>query len=333
MLNKKFFIALVLVVLTGTGGYYLFHPEDWFVSLTQQPGAEETVAEEGARILQEKVEALKIFPRFQYSIASERSPQALAVADGKLYVSYQRLNMVDVLDYEGNRLAYFNPYPKASINAISLATDYWNNLYIVDAQNRAILVFDDELKFQDFFPPGNLNPDDIGSVNVPSGIAINRNNVFVADLGSNMAKAFMMDGNFVLAVPGTGKTEREPWHPISIAVTGDGRLLVSDLKNSNISVFNCIGNFAHEFAIPDGKHQLQSPGGMAIDADERVHVIDNESQKIFVYDSYGRFLFTYGATGEVPLRLQSPMGIAIDKEKNLVFIADTGNRKIDVWSL
>lgn len=333
MLNRKFFIALLLVVLTGTGGYYLFHPEDWFVSFTQQSAKEETVAEEGARILQEKVEALKIFPRYQYSIASERSPQALAASNGKLYVSYQRLNMVDVLDYQGTRLDFFDPYPKGPINAISLATDRWNNLYLVDARNRSILVFDEELTFQSFFPPDRMDPADVASVNVPSGITINRSNVYVADMGSSMAKSFMMDGNFVLAVPGTGKTEREPWHPVDVEITDDGRILVSDLKNRNISVFNCIGNFAHEFARPDGEHQLQSPGGMAIDGSERVHVIDNKSQKIFVYDSYGRFLFTYGSTGKIPLRLQSPMGIAIDKEKNLVFIADTGNRKIDVWSL
>jgi DNA-binding beta-propeller fold protein YncE len=324
-----FFFALMLVVC-GVLGNYLFNPQEWFATTS---GIELTVAEKAALIQQEKVEALKIFPKFQYSIRTERTPQALAAANGKLYVSYQRLNMVDVLDYQGTRLNFFDPYPKGAINAISLATDRWNNLYLVDARNHSILVFDEELTFQSFFPPERMNPADVSSVNVPSGITINRGNVYVADIGSSMAKSFMMDGNFVLAVPGTGITEQEPWHPIDIEITDDGRILVSDLKNRNISVFNCIGNFAHEFAIPEGNHRLQLPGGLAIDSDGRVHVLDRGSQKIFVYDNYGRFLFTYGSTGDVPLRLQSPMGIAIDKQKKLVFIADSGNRKIDVWSL
>lgn len=332
MWKKNLLIALLLVGIVGFAGSYLFRP-DQAVDLVKEPEVELTIAEKSEMIMQEKVEALKIFPKYQYSIASERAPQALAVANGKLYVSYQRLNMVDILDYEGNRLEFFDPYPKGPINAVSMAIDRWNNLYVVDGRNRSILVFDDKLEFQSFFPPERLNPEDVTSVSVPSGITIHSNTVYVADMGSSMAKSFMMDGNFVLAVPGTGKTEKEPWHPISIAVTDDGRILVSDLKNRNVSVFNCIGNYAHEFAVPDGTDRLQSPGGMAIDNDGRVHVLDRGNQKIFVYDNYGRFLFTYGSTGEGPLRLQSPMGIAIDKEKKLIFIADSGNRKIDVWSL
>ncbi|PLX88716.1 MAG: hypothetical protein C0618_03670 [Desulfuromonas sp.] len=329
--NKiKSLYAVLLLIAFAILGNYLFNPQLWLAS---QPETELSVIEEAALIQQEKVEALKTFPKFQYSIRTERSPQALAAASGKLYVSYQRLNMVDVLDYQGVRLKFFDPYPKGPINAVSLATDRWNNLYLVDARNHSILVFDEELTFQSFFPPDRMNPADVASVNVPSGITINRSNVYVADMGSSMAKSFMMDGNFVLAVPGTGKTEREPWHPIDIEITDDGRILVSDLKNRNISVFNCIGNFAHEFAIPEGRDRLQLPGGLAIDSEGRVHVLDRGSQKIFVYDNYGRFLFTYGLTGEGPLRLKSPMGIAIDKEKNLIFIADSGNRKIDVWSL
>lgn len=332
MWKKNLLIALLLVGFVGFAGSYLFRP-DQAVELVKEPEVELSIAEKSEMIMQEKVEALKIFPRYQYSIASERTPQALAVANGKLYVSYQRLNMVDILDYEGNRIEFFDPYPKGPINAVSMAIDSWNNLFVVDGRNRSILVFDDKLEFQSFFPPERLNPEDVTSVSVPSGVTIHSNTVYVADMGSSMAKSFMLDGNFVLAVPGTGKTEKEPWHPISIAVTDDGRILVSDLKNRNVSVFNCIGNYAHEFAVPDGKDRLQSPGGMAIDNDGRVHVLDRGNQKIFVYDNYGRFLFTYGSTGEGPLRLQSPMGIAIDKEKKLVFIADSGNRKIDVWSL
>ncbi|MCK5517429.1 MAG: NHL repeat-containing protein [Desulfobulbaceae bacterium] len=333
MLYRKWLLVLPLIFLAVLTGYYLFHPEDWIPAIKQNVVAEETIAEKSAKILQEQVDALKVYPRYQYSIRSDRSPQALAASNGKLYVSYQRLNLVDILDYDGTRLEYFDPYPKGPINIVSLATDFWNNLYIVDARNRAILVFDSEQSFQGFFPPKRFSSAEVNSLMAPSAIAINRNNIFVSDIGSSMAKAFLLSGDFVLAIPGTGKTERKPWHPIGISVTGDGRVLVSDLKNKNISVFNCIGNFAHFFAEPEGEYQLQSPGGMAIDGDERVHVIDTGSQKVFVYDSYGRFLFTYGATGNGSLNLQSPMGIAIDKEKKLVFIADTGNHKIDVWSL
>jgi len=333
MLKKNFFITLILVTLTSAFGYYLFRPEVWFEPLVQQQAGEETIAEEAARILQEKVEALKILPRYRYSIHTDRSPQALAAAHGRLYISYQRLNMVDIFDYEGNRIDYFDPYPKDAINAIGLATDPWDNLYIVDSQNHAILVFDPDLNFISFFPKDNLDPTDVNSVNVPAGVAINRNTVYVADMGSSMAKSFMMNGNFILGISGTGKTEKEPWHPIDIEVTEDGRMLVSDLKSRNIAVFNCMGNFAHEFALPDGKDRLQSPGGIEIDGDDRVHVLDRGSQKVFVYDNYGRFLFTYGPNESGPLQMQSSLGIAIDKEKKLVFIADSGNRQIDVWSL
>jgi len=64
-----------------------------------------------------------------------------------------------------------------------------------------------------------------------------------------------------------------------------------------------------------------------------VYVADGDNQLIRVYDSKGTLLKSFGGPGSGPGQLAYPNGLAVDEEKGLVYVADFGNSRIQVFDL
>ncbi len=327
MKQRPFFLRMILILGIGALAYVLFNPE-LFVS-------RQTVAGGGLQEMNNSAEEvsapdLLAKPSYQYNIdCANRTPQALALDRDHLITSYRNLNMVDFFDYEGNRQGLFDPFPQGRLNIAALHADSQGRLYISDAENRTILVFDAERNFLHFFP--SEQEEQSVRPSLPVGIAGNGKMLMIADMGDSTVKTYLPKGEFILSLDGPQSEEQEAWHPLGVALTDDGRALVSDIQGKRVSVFSCAGKFAYFFAEPETGDGPLMPGPMAIDSLGRVHLVDSGSHRIFVYDNFGRFLFTYGDKGAAAGAMRTPAGIAIDKTNNLIFIADSGNRQIDVW--
>lgn len=68
-------------------------------------------------------------------------------------------------------------------------------------------------------------------------------------------------------------------------------------------------------------------GGIAVDMEDNVYVVDQQNARILVYDDKGRYLRHWGSHGNLPGQLNWPVGIAIDR-KNQVYITDIGSQLI-----
>ncbi|TMC10488.1 MAG: hypothetical protein E6J41_08120 [Chloroflexi bacterium] len=80
---------------------------------------------------------------------------------------------------------------------------------------------------------------------------------------------------------------------------------------------------------------LALPAGICVDEQERVYVLDREACLVRRYDPCtGRFetLPCLGGAGSEPRRLLEPRGIAWSRRGDLL-VADTGNRRVQVFSL
>ena len=319
---------LLIILLVGSLGYLLFHPELWLAAknrLWGPPPADQTPEETFFNI----EPAHRTPPRFAMAIdTGARRPVAMAFHGGKLLVGYEGLNMIEVFNSGGQRLGYFDAYPQGRLTITGLGFSDDGGFYLVDGRSRKLLAYDAQHAFKGFFPPaastGQTAPQ------LPVAITAQRGQVFVVDMGQAAVRVFLASGEEILSINRGGEGEGGRWHPVAAAQTADGRLLVSDLLNRKIAVFNCAGQFAYHFAEPASGEKLMAPGGMAIDDLGRVHLLDGGANRILVYDSYGRFLFGYGL--QAPGGRLSPMGgIAVDPEKKLLFIADTANHQIEVW--
>jgi hypothetical protein len=271
MRNRLSITTVISLLGLGLVGYLLFNPHLWFPEKEIQEVSKE-----------QKTRSEK--PLYEYSInLAGRTPQGLSLFDNKLFVSYLNLNMVDILDYQGKRQNMFVPFPQGRVSLVMMAHDQSGNLYLVDTQNRAILVFDNNNKFIGPFPPRKISPEAQDFLKLPFGVSIDKNLIFVSDLESGAVKAFLDNGEFVHTITGTGTDNSQQWHPVNVAQTKDGRLLVSDIRNRNISVFNCAGKFAYFFEQHEEVGDNFSPGAIAIDEASRIHVVDNSVKRVVVY--------------------------------------------------
>lgn len=108
--------------------------------------------------------------------------------------------------------------------------------------------------------------------------------------------------------------------PMGVAVSDDGqRLYVSDFAQLAVFVFD----FSRKgFAKIGEQEKLARPVGLALDAQENLYVVEQEKKGVSVFDRRGK-----------PLRfishpsVERPSGIAIDRDRGKIFLADTGHTR------
>lgn len=108
--------------------------------------------------------------------------------------------------------------------------------------------------------------------------------------------------------------------PMGLAVSDDGeRLYVSDYAQLAVFVFD----FGKKTFTKIGQEEkLLRPMGIALDAEENIYVVEQMKKGISVFDHQGkkvRFI--------TDPSLERPAGIAIDRARGKIYLADTGHTK------
>ena len=94
---------------------------------------------------------------------------------------------------------------------------------------------------------------------------------------------------------------------------------------------------AHAFKITplkhlfDLEHGFLQPSDVEVGKDHRIYVLDGVNNQVKVFDEKGPFLFSFGSRGQAKGQFESPLGLSIDSTGR-VFVADTGNRRVQLFS-
>jgi DNA-binding beta-propeller fold protein YncE len=108
--------------------------------------------------------------------------------------------------------------------------------------------------------------------------------------------------------------------PMGIALSEDGkRIYVADYGLSRVLVADLEDKRMKVFAPEE---QVGKPFGVALDAAENVYITDELGHAVRVFSKAGEPLRLIGAN-----ELERPTGIAIDRERKLVYVSDTAHRK------
>ncbi len=108
--------------------------------------------------------------------------------------------------------------------------------------------------------------------------------------------------------------------PMGLALSDDGqRLYVSDYAQLAVFVFD-FG--AGRFTKIGDQERLARPVGAALDAQENLYVVEQLKKGVAVFDRQGKKIrfFTHPS-------LERPAGIALDRERGRIYVADTGHTK------
>ena len=106
---------------------------------------------------------------------------------------------------------------------------------------------------------------------------------------------------------------------------------------TGILIFLLIPRTSHGFRVTqikhlfDLEHGLLQPSDVAVGKDHLIYVLDGVNNRVVVFDEQGTFRFTFGGKGSGEGLFNAPIGLTTDNQGN-VYIADTGNRRVQVFS-
>lgn len=208
-----------------------------------------------------------------------------------------------------------------------LAIDLQGNLYVVDAGNDRIQVFDPDGNFvrmwgktgsgEGEFNFLRANGDEIGGIAVDSD-----GNVYVADNANQRIQKFDLTGTFLLQWGSNGRGDGQFLSPIGITVDKQGNVYVIDDSRDDVQKFDSNGTFLLKWGSHGSRDgQFNYTGNLEIDSQGNVYVADFSNHRVQKFDSQGIFLTKWGTFGEDPGQFNDPVGIAIDPQGN-VYVAE-----------
>lgn len=108
-------------------------------------------------------------------------------------------------------------------------------------------------------------------------------------------------------------------------------ILVTDMGNNRVTVFDHIGNYQSEFGLPmDQEPNDFGPWGISIN-NNNIYVVDYNNDKIHIFDTAGKFVSSFGGSGSGEGQFQEPVGI--DLFDNVIVVADINEEKIQAFDL
>jgi len=208
-----------------------------------------------------------------------------------------------------------------------LAVGPKDEIYVVDRGRAKISVYSPTGKFVKFFTPSG-GEDTAWS---PLTAAVDSNgDVYVADAKKDQNRIIVMNksGKILRTFGTSGAGKGQFAFPNGIALTKD-RVYVADSNNARVQAFDKKGKYLFSFRPAQGT-ELTHPLGIDATRSGEVILVESFGHQVQSYTPEGGGIYTFGTIGISNGQLRYPEGIAITPNGR-VFVADTGNNRIQVW--
>lgn len=216
-----------------------------------------------------------------------------------------------------------------------IASDKSGNLYVADALNHRIAVYDKNGKFVRAWGSGGTAPGQFSSNDSPLGVAVAPNGeVYVADTWNQRIQMFSKTGKFIRQW-GSGKIGTGPglfYGPRSVAISPTGYVFVADTGNRRIQIFTSRGKYVSDFGVSgSGKGQFDEPSSVAFDPQGNVYVADFWNQRIEVFNSLGTYVRSWSVPDWTPQTYDEPY-LTIDPASGHVLATDPQQHRVLVFT-
>lgn len=121
--------------------------------------------------------------------------------------------------------------------------------------------------------------------------------------------------------------------PLSVAVSGDGRVFVADDWLARITVFSQVGKFLTKWGTKGNNKdgEMDSPSGLAFDSEGNLFVVDSNNHRVQKFTPEGEFLAKFGHRGSGDGELNYPWGITVDIQEN-IYVSDWRNDRVQKFN-
>jgi DNA-binding beta-propeller fold protein YncE len=250
---------------------------------------------------------------------------------GQLYVVDSGRHRVSMYDAAGQPLGHFGGAGKGDGQlqgpvGIGVARD--GTVYVADKDNQRLAVFSADGKFQRALP---LVEGGNAAAPVDVAVAGDGKTLFVTTNDTHRVLAVGRDG---AVQRGWGRKGTEPGqfqYPATLTLDAAGRVLVVDVLNYRVQVFDAAGAPLLQFGAQGAKAgDLYRPKGIAVDDRGRIFVSDSYLGVVQAFGADGQFVGVLGVGGQ-PTRFQVPTGLAFAGGR--LFVTDMLAGKVVAYEL
>lgn len=154
----------------------------------------------------------------------------------------------------------------------------------------------------------------------PNGtIHISNNNLHTVEVISETGKGLISYG-------GIGSERGQMMYPYGVGFLPNGNVLVAETGNYRIQEFSPKGEYLQAFVSKSNKLGLEKPGPITVDRKGRVYIGDISGNQVLILDINRKLLRKIKG-------IQYPHGLAVDEERNRLYIGDSGQACIKVFDL
>ena len=243
--------------------------------------------------------------------------------------------------------------------AIDSVTD---NIYICDAGNNRVQVFNESLEFLFCFSE---------EMNSPFGICIHLSKVYVTQFVANSLSVYSPEGRYIQSVGREGKKELEFYRPTGVAVSTVNNLFyICDCRNNRIQCLNLnltFHSFISEVTKPrdikltsrdvvvltggspwiqfydyshqlirqiitrGGGNQVINPLYFCLDRESNILMTDKSADRVLIFSDRGQLLHKFGKRGEGRGDLIFPTGIAVAREDRIIVVSRNPKHCIQIF--
>jgi len=206
-----------------------------------------------------------------------QSPVGCAISDaGTIFISDSQRGDIVALDEDHDALFEIKEH-LVRPTGIKIHGD---KLYVADASQHAILIYDLKGKFISRFGERGSEP---GMFNFPVDLAVN-DSLMVVDALNYRIQKFDLTGKAGTMFGRQGNVAGRFASPKNIALDSDGNIYVSDALMDCIQIFNTKG----ELLLIVGKNgtgngEFVSPNGIAIDSNDKIYVVESLNRRIQIF--------------------------------------------------
>ncbi len=236
------------------------------------------------------------------------TPAGIAYRSGHLYICDTQNRVVHDWDLATGQGRRIGAHGQESLGKpVAVAVDHQGTVYVADTELARVLAFDaDHRSVRGIKPPDR-------KTYRPAAVAVRNGELYVADIAGHCIDTFSTASGHHLNVFGRiGSEPGRMYFPTGVAVDGGGRILVSDMMNARVQVFDGQGQPVLSMGRPGNRYgDLGKPRHLAVGPDQTIFIADMEFCHVHLFDKEGRLLMLFGGAEDRPGGTPMPVGVAV----------------------
>ena len=260
-------------------------------------------------------------------------PAAICFNPGKLIVADAGTRLIHIFSPDGRWIGDLTAKPETAGGATgggsiskpsAIALDNKGRVYVADSSDAYLRVFDS----RGIFLREIVNIQ--GKEGGVQGLAIDSaDTLYLSDPANACIQVLQAELGLWLRKIGSDGQLRLP---AGLATDRLNQLYCADYGNSRVLVFNKAGTLVRSFGEKgSGPGQFNVPRSVAVDKHDKIYVLDSLNHRIQVFSASGELYSCFGGKGSEPGQFLGPADMAIDQANDLLYVADKGNKRVQVF--